>query len=128
MDDAETANPGVTVPDDFPHDPFPAALSGAQPKVAARLIDGKYVVGLTEDERRGRYLMCHDLVEQLIEYAERKRTERTDLTLPALLDCRRRSNIDHLCRLNFDQGLLPAVSMLTVDNYKSKVGIPVSLS
>ena len=23
--------------------------------------------------------------------------------------CRRRSNIDHLCRLNFDQGLLPAV-------------------
>lgn len=43
-------------------------------------------------------------------------------------DCRRRSNIDHLCRLNFDQGLLPAISMLTVDNYKSKVGIPVSLS
>jgi putative transposase len=25
------------------------------------------------------------------------------------LACRRRSNIDHLCRLNFDQGLLPAV-------------------
>jgi hypothetical protein len=86
MDDAETANPGVTVPDDFPRDPFPAALSGAQPKVAARLIDGEYVVGLTENERRGRYLMCHDLVEQLTEYAERKRTERTDLTLPALLD------------------------------------------
>ena len=25
------------------------------------------------------------------------------------LRCWRRSNIDHLCRLNFDQGLLPAV-------------------
>jgi hypothetical protein len=32
-----------TIPDDFPGDPFPATLSGAQPKVAARLIDGEYV-------------------------------------------------------------------------------------
>lgn len=86
MNDVENENPDVKVPDDFPSDPFPAALTGAQPKVAARLIDGKYVVGLTEDERRGRYLMCQDLVEQLTDYAQRKRTERTDLTLPALLD------------------------------------------
>ena len=86
MDDAENDNPDVTVPDDFPRDPFPAALSGAQPKLAVRLIDGAYVAGLTDDERRNRYLMCQDLVEQLTEYAQRKRTERTDLTLPALLD------------------------------------------
>lgn len=62
MDHVETANPDVTVPDNFPRDQFPAALSGVQPKIAARLIDGEYVV------------------------AERKRNERTDLTLPALLD------------------------------------------
>lgn len=86
MEDSEKDTPDVTVPDDFPSNPFPAALPGAQPKVAARLIDGQYVVGLTEDERRGRFLMCQDLVEQLTGYAERKRTERTDLTLPALLN------------------------------------------
>lgn len=86
MDETENDSSNVAVPDDFPRDPFPAALSGAQLKVAAQLIDGKYVVGMTDDERRGRYLMCKDLVEQLTEYTERKRTERTDLTLPALLD------------------------------------------
>ena len=37
--------------------------------------------------------------------------------LPSALACCRRSNIDHLCRLNFDQGLLSAFGLLTVDNY-----------
>ena len=86
MKDTEKDSIDVTVPDDFPRDPLPAALTGAQPKIAARLIDGEYVVGLTDDERRGRFLMCQDLIEQLTDYAERKRTERTDMTLPALLD------------------------------------------
>lgn len=76
----------VLVPEDFPHDPFPAVLAGAQPKVVAREVDGRYVVGLTEEERRGRYLMCLDLVEQLTGYTERKRIERHDLTLTRLLD------------------------------------------
>ena len=39
------------IPDSFPLDPWPAALSGAQPKLAVRLIDGKYVTGLTDAER-----------------------------------------------------------------------------
>jgi len=76
----------VLVPEDFPHDPFPAVLAGAQPKIVAREVDGRYVVGLTEEERRGRYLMCLDLVEQLTGYTERKRIERHDLTLTRLLD------------------------------------------
>ena len=74
------------VPDDFPHNPFPASLAGVQPKLSARLIEGHYVVGLTEDERRARYLMCSDMVEQLIEYTERKHHQRTDLTMAGLLD------------------------------------------
>jgi len=78
-------DPVVSVPEDFPRDPFPEALTGMQHKVAAREIDGRYVVGLTDDERRGRYLMCADLVEQLTGYTERKRIERVDLTLPQLL-------------------------------------------
>ncbi len=38
-------------PDDFPRDAMPASLSGAQPKLAARLTDGKFIVGQTDDER-----------------------------------------------------------------------------
>lgn len=74
------------VPDDFPRDPFPAALSGAQPKFAARLIEGRYVVGLTPEERAERYLGCLDLVDQLTAYVHKKLAQKPDLTLTAVLD------------------------------------------
>ncbi len=54
------------VPDDFPRDLAPAALSGAQPKLAVRLIDGKFVAGLTAEERCTRWNMCEDLAQQLV--------------------------------------------------------------
>jgi hypothetical protein len=54
------------VPDDFPHDVAPAALAGAQPKLAARMIDGQFVVGLTEEERLDRWQICEDLALQLM--------------------------------------------------------------
>ncbi|QTN26225.1 hypothetical protein HZ993_12805 [Rhodoferax sp. AJA081-3] len=76
----------VTVPDDFPRDPFPAALSGTQAKFAARLIDGRYVVGLTPDERAERYLGCLDLVDQLTAYVNRKALEKPELTQSVVLD------------------------------------------
>jgi hypothetical protein len=82
----ESKESKVVVPEDFPRDPFPASLSGTQMKFAARKIDGRYVVGLTDDERQGRFLMCSDLVDQLTAYAERKHRERKDLSMPALLD------------------------------------------
>lgn len=53
-EDAHDEEQEVSVPEDFPHDPVPAAIAGAQMKFAAREVDGRYVVGLTEDERRGR--------------------------------------------------------------------------
>lgn len=86
-DSSDTSSPVDTlVSEDFPRHPFPASLSGAQLKFSARLIDGRYVVGPTNDELRARFLMCNDLVEQLTGYLERKRRERTDFTLVALLD------------------------------------------
>jgi hypothetical protein len=60
----------TVVPFDFPRNPFPASLSGCQPKVAARFIDGRYVVGLTDAELEGRYICCADLVEQLSIYVQ----------------------------------------------------------
>lgn len=84
----ETDTTGVTgpIPDDFPRDPFPAAVPGAQPKFVARKIDGRYVVGLTAEERRERYVACLDLVEQLAPYTEKKHRQRPELTMAELLD------------------------------------------
>jgi len=76
---------GVAVPEDFPWEPWPALLAGAQPKFAGRLIDGKFIVGLTAEERAERYLMCQDLVDQLVSYCQRKASEHPDSTRDALL-------------------------------------------
>lgn len=84
--DRDTSTADTVVPDDFPRDPFPAALSGAQPKFSARLIDGKYVVGLTPEERAERYLGCLDLVDQLTAYVKRKVIEKPDHTQAEILD------------------------------------------
>ncbi|CAG2156684.1 hypothetical protein LMG31506_05784 [Cupriavidus yeoncheonensis] len=74
------------VPDDFPRDPFPASLAGTQAKVAARRINGRCVVGLTDDERAERYAMCLDLVEQLVAYCRRKALEQPTRSPNELLD------------------------------------------
>ncbi|MGI0015273.1 MAG: hypothetical protein ACREBU_17800 [Nitrososphaera sp.] len=76
----------VEVPKDFPADPFPASLSGAQFKVAVREIDGQYVIGLTREERVGRYLVCEDMVKQVMAFTEKKHRQRPDLTMEGLLD------------------------------------------
>lgn len=73
------------IPNSFPMDPSPSALSGAQPKIAVRLIDGQYVAGLTDEERFERYEICEDLAQQLIGYCRRKQSERPDETLHSLL-------------------------------------------
>lgn len=54
------------VPANFPWDPTPALLSGTQPKLAGRWIDGRLIVGLTAEERYIRWDMCEDLAQQLV--------------------------------------------------------------
>lgn len=54
------------VPDDYPRDTTPALLSGTQPKLSGRWIDGRPVVGLTAEERFIRWDMCEDLAQQFI--------------------------------------------------------------
>lgn len=92
-DNNPATQPGCSAPDgeivvssDFPHDPFSTALSGSQPKFSALLIDGRYVVGLTHEERKERYLACMDLVDQLTAYVNRKHAQKPDLTMSAILD------------------------------------------
>ena len=75
----------TSVPEDFPKDPFPSSVSGAQQKLSVRLIDGKYIQRLSDDERFERFEICADLVEQLVVYCRRKHAERPEETLDSLL-------------------------------------------
>lgn len=73
------------IPPDFPRENCVAALAGVQPKVGARLIDGKFVAGLTEDELYERYDACEDLALQLVGYCDRKLQAHPQWDLPTLL-------------------------------------------
>lgn len=68
----------MPLPDDFPREGPIGAVSGAQPKLVARALDGKYVVGWTEQELLGRHDYCEDLVQQLVAYCLRKAQENPD--------------------------------------------------
>jgi len=75
----------VPIPNDFPRDPHPGTLPGAQEKLLARLIDGRYIVGLTEEELQVRYDACVNLVDQLVPYCLRKKTENPSWTTADVL-------------------------------------------
>ncbi|TAM55187.1 MAG: hypothetical protein EPN57_04075 [Paraburkholderia sp.] len=60
------------VPDDFPREPAPGLVPGAQPKLLVRKMDERYRIGLTDEELWARYEACEDLARQLAEYASRK--------------------------------------------------------
>ena len=61
------------IPEDFPRDSAPSAVSGVQPKLLLRKVGDTFVSGWTEEELALRYDVCADLVAQLIPYARRKR-------------------------------------------------------
>ncbi|AZG14506.1 hypothetical protein EHF44_14275 [Cupriavidus pauculus] len=62
------------VPDDFPRQPDPGSVTGVQPKLLVREVDGRYQSSLTEEQRWVRYDACEDLASQLAAYASRKIT------------------------------------------------------
>lgn len=84
--------PIPTIPDDFPHGGLATAIAGVQPKLAARLVDGRYVVGETEEERLERYLICEDLAMQLSGYCRRKASENPSWTTDVVLERTRKGS------------------------------------
>jgi hypothetical protein len=79
-------SPETTTPSDFPRDYGTGAVSGSQPKLSMRIVDGRYRGGLTEEELYERYDACHDLVNQLVDYSHRKIEERPDWSIPELVE------------------------------------------
>lgn len=75
----------MDVPESFPKEPWPAAIGGSPLKDSARLIGGKYVVGLTSEERLGRYRACAEVVEKILTFCRRKLAENPGLTRERLL-------------------------------------------
>ena len=65
----------MTVPENFPRQPDPSAVTGAHPKVNVRLMNGTYVSGYTQAEIETRYEVCADLVTQLTAYYQRKKSQ-----------------------------------------------------
>jgi hypothetical protein len=60
------------VPDDFPREPDLGSVTGVQPKLLVREVDGRYQSGLTDEQLWVRYDTCEDLASQLSGYVSRK--------------------------------------------------------
>jgi hypothetical protein len=60
------------VPDDFPRDQDLGSVTGVQPKLLVREVDGRYRSGRTDEELWARYDVCEDLASQLSAYVSRK--------------------------------------------------------
>lgn len=60
------------IPHDFPRGPAVASIPGTQAKFLARKINGRYVVGLTDEELYERWDFCEDLAKQLAARTLRK--------------------------------------------------------
>ena len=75
----------ISVPADFPRKLSSGCVSGTQPKILLVQSGGRFTQGPSEEERAGRFLMCDDLVQQIVAHTRRKQLERLDLTLEQLL-------------------------------------------
>jgi hypothetical protein len=76
--------PEAQTPADFPQYTDLGAVAGVQPKYAARLIDGRYVVGLTVEEFYSRYTVSHDMVNQLVDLCQSELDERKNVDVGEL--------------------------------------------
>lgn len=80
------STPTRRVPEDFPRFRPPAAVAGAQAKLAVRKVGDTYSADFTPEELTARHEMCEDLLLQLLPYCRRKQAERPDWTSEQLLD------------------------------------------
>lgn len=76
-----------TIPDDFPHCRDDGAIPGAVPKYLARQTrEGKFVVGLTQEELWRRYQQCCTLATGMTSYCENKLRENPSWSSQFLMD------------------------------------------
>lgn len=81
--------PESAVPDDFPRYGEIGWAPGFAEKYVAQQSDGKFRSGLTDAQLYERYLGCHNLLVDLINYCRRKKLE-----LPSLSDVELRNRVN----------------------------------
>lgn len=91
-----------TIPTDFPRESPLGSAPGAQPKLLIRLVDGRYVTDLTEEERLERYEGCEDLAQQFVSYCSRKIAENPSLTHESCLARARKGFALKVCQGEWD--------------------------
>ena len=83
---SDSCTTGNQIPDSFPREVFGGAVSGMQPKLLVRNVGDRYVAGQTQGERLARYEICLDLVQQLLLYCRRKKTEKPAWSIQEIVD------------------------------------------
>lgn len=92
------------IPADFPRDTPLASVPRTQPKLAVRLVDGRYITGHTDEEWLERYQDCEGLAQQFTACCTRSH----QLALHTSYQCRGR--VAHR----------PAPDTLSLYGYRSK--------
>lgn len=75
-----------TVPSSFPRSGHQGYLPGYAPKHIARVVDGKFVVGLSDVELLDRYKKCELLSRDLVSYCTQKRAENPSWSAQFVID------------------------------------------
>nr|WP_295078226.1 hypothetical protein [uncultured Roseateles sp.] len=78
---------------DFPRSRHLGCVSGYQPKLVGRLVEGVFVTGWTDEELLQRFETCDDLVHQLTAYCSRKLKDQPAVAVPTLMQ-RVRSSVE----------------------------------
>jgi hypothetical protein len=102
------------IPPDFPHPAPAAAVPGAQPKVLATHFGNVFTAPAGQDIA-ARHEVCEDLVQQLLAYSGRKRSERPDWTREQV----REKVVASTRQKAFAWGLSPAETEWVVKRFES---------
>jgi hypothetical protein len=74
------------LPDDFPRGGMASTLPGAQPKLNAQKVNGKFVVGYSQEELRLRYTLCQEYVDVLPAHCMQMRQQKIGMTEEVVLE------------------------------------------
>jgi hypothetical protein len=65
----------IAVPDDFPDEDAPGCVSGAQPKMLLRQVEGSFGTRMPAAQRRAEWTRAEDMAQQMKAYCLRKLAE-----------------------------------------------------
>lgn len=77
---------GVVISEDFPRPRGECTVPGAQPKFSARLVEGRFIAGASEEELRARHAVCVEYVQVLPAHCRQLKSEHADFSTDGILE------------------------------------------